>query len=249
MTRIESNLPSAGPDGDIGEMIKTEAKKLRPEKKVVKKRPLFGCFNCFLVLIIVVVAVGGWLASLAAKSGLAQLPVFNGVFYQLPEPIHWVKAGNAAGALDLQKLAADPTKPLVISEEELTAWFREGVVNANFEKYHIKIESGQLAVDPLQVELFAKISQPFAGYLTLAFAPQLRNQKLYLAAKNLKIGNLSLPTGWGQFLLDRTYNGTLASVQGSLPFAIKNISLRQGSALIEINQGSLNKIIPGNVKQ
>jgi len=238
MTRVESNLPQFGPEGsDLKELVKQEAKKLRPEKKVVKKRSFFSCFNCLILLLLVLAVLAGWLAFLVAKSGLVEIPIFSQLFYQTPQPIHWVKTDQLP-TTDLEKELAEKFQPgqkrLIIewNEVEMTQMLNENLEQINSTPDKLLIKETQIAIDSEQIEFFSQLEEPIAGYLTVSTVPRVEDQQLKFVVQEVKIGNLKLPPALAAWGIDKMINSRLSEVFAELPVIVKRVDLKMGRALV-----------------
>lgn len=241
MTRLESGLPGVEPGGEeLQKLIQHEAKKLRPQTKVIKKRPFFSCFNCSLVVLVILLVLAGWLLSLVAKSGLLPVPVFSDIFYQTPEPIHWVKvsAGQSPELLLSPNLGS---KILILKEENLTQMLQISIDQTNARQKRINIDFAQIAVDEEKVELFVKFNKPVKVYLAIGLLPQLENQQLMFNTVSLKIGSLEIPIAWVGSFFDRLINRQLGNVLTDLPLIFKKINLASGEIKIDF-EVDLSKI-------
>ncbi len=241
MTRIEEEetVGSSLDSAELQAAIKREAKKLRPKKQVIKKRPLFGCFNCLVVLLIIIALLLAWGLSAVAKSGLIEIPFISNWVYSDPEPLHQVTV-EKTGEIDLEKaigdeLASSVDTTITFTEEELTLILQQGIETINTIQSKFVAESGQVAIESQQAEIFLKVSSPLDGYLIIGFIPLIQNQNLYLEVQTVKLGNLEIPNSWGQELLDKTVNKELNKALDESPVILEEVTLVMGKMLVDFD--------------
>jgi hypothetical protein len=247
MTRVETNLPSTEVgSADVQAAIKEEAKKLRPEKQVITKRPLFSCFNCLVVFLIIIAVLIGWVLMLVAKTGFVDIPLFTDWFYQEPKPIHEVviKPGEQL-TMDQQALrttqAMQVGQAVVFTDKELTLLVQDSIKQLNQTGNKLTIESGQIAIEPEEAELFVKLATPVSGYLAIGFIPQLENRNLIFVPKKVKIGDLNVPVVVAKIIFDQVINSELKNSLKDLPLNLKAVRLETGKMLIDF-EVDVNKL-------
>ncbi|MBI5621949.1 hypothetical protein HY933_03750 [Candidatus Falkowbacteria bacterium] len=241
MTRIENDSdPVTGVDpAELRSAIKEEARKLRPQKQIIRKRPLFGCFNCLVLALIVMAFLLAGVLSAVAKSGVLTVPLFSDWLYTEPQPLHPVAATNTdLDALQrdvLRTLAQTQSTTVVFYETELTALLQQALTAAEQSQVPLTITDGQIAIASDRAEVWLRVSRPVAGVLTMAFVPRIQNQQLFLEVKELKLGQLSLPRGWGQILVNATINKTLGRALTDAPVVLRDARLTDGQLLIDFS--------------
>ncbi len=242
MTRIEDKK-------NRFEELEQEVDKLKKKLKRKQSKKIFNCGSCFLLFIIVVFVLVGFLAYFLAKSGLKQIPFLSERFYQEPAPSYLVKTDNltdqdkdvfaefkaavAQQAISQQAMGSFDIN-LEISQEQLTALLRDEIKNN--EVLAGRIDYIQLAILPDSLELFARAKEHSKLIITLNFLPEVKNGKLNLKVINFKVGDLKLPDFLGNlafsYLTEKSLNGILNLFEkyGQL----QNITLTKGYIMMEI---------------
>ena len=194
------------------EELQTEVERLKKSLKRKQNKKILTCGSCFLVILIIILVLLALIAYALAQSGLVNVPFFTEKFYQEPKPSCLVKTEGLTETevfdqiqkvivtqAATQKKTADFEVVIDLSEGQLTTLIREEVrKNSDLDK---KIDYLQMAILSDNIELFLKTKEPQNVRLTLAFKPSVKNGKVNLETKKVKIGNLSLPKFVAGFIL------------------------------------------------
>ncbi len=251
MTRIEDKKNQF-------DELEQEVDKLKKKLKRKQSKKIFNCGSCFLLFIIAVIVVVGFLAYVFAKSGLKQIPFFTERFYHEPTPTYLVETSNLSeqqkdllaqfkntvsqSAFNQQK-DGNLTIDWQLSQEQLTALLRDKVKSTR--ELNERIDYIQLAVLPENLELFARAKEPANLIITLNFSPEVKNGKFALKVVNFKVGDLKLPDSLGNlafsYLTEKSLNSmlNLFANYGQL----QDITLTKGSIIMEILINNLKDLI------
>ncbi|MBI4175149.1 hypothetical protein HY523_00865 [Candidatus Berkelbacteria bacterium] len=147
--------------------------------------------NCSLGCLGVLLLVGGGLAFLVARSGLAVIPGFSQLAYRSPEPRALVTTTDDQVKLLGERLlsqaeaqqATGEAMTVTLSEAELTALARQKTPEAT-----ITLRDGTLEwYTPYGLE-------KFTVYLTVEAVPKIEGDRLHADITRVKIGQLGVPT-------------------------------------------------------
>lgn len=223
MTRLENENKAPN---QLGEM-QDEIQQLKKQLKHKQSKKFLNCTSCSVILILVFIVLGAVLALVMAKSGLWQLPFFSDYFYHAPQPVYQVADSsfseadllsrlrqNATNEALKQKKSSNLSLSLDLTESELTALLLvQAKKNPELAQ---NIESGQIALTPTSAQLFLKAKSPKNLIVTLDFVPEIKDNKLNLAVKDFKVGNLSLPGFLGELLVENMLSDTLNTLLSSM---------------------------------
>ncbi|MFA5358301.1 MAG: hypothetical protein WC310_00585 [Patescibacteria group bacterium] len=241
MTRVENNFGSQSVDSkELQKMIREEAGSLRP--KVIKKRPFFGCCNCFGLVVVIVLVVAGYGAAATAKTGLIKIPVFSDIFYKQPQPVRAIEIVSGLTSVPVNSLVSgQANKDLIFKENDLSAILNNSLQELNKQQNNLFFDSAQVAIEEDRIEVFVKIQKPKEIYLTIDFLPQVEAGKPKLKIKDLKIGVLKIPTSISSVFFDQKINEEVEKIFGNLPIVIKEVVLERGKMIMrfDIDQSKL----------
>jgi len=226
---------------------KSEKEKMKEEIRTgvmdeMKKKKRKKTIACCSLGVIAVLLFLGLIFSLVAKSGLLEIPVFSKIFTKTASPQKVVnvtpeeiKSFETDIAEKLKTQVEPKIEPgatgqkvevsLKFTEKELTAFLRS--LESSEES---PLRNAQAVITPEKIEIFGEITAPNKTYLTLAFRPEIKDNELKITLKKIKLGTLSLPTSWGNFLAEKFLNKELQSTQNAIRKVgkLESISLGQG---------------------
>lgn len=216
MTRIEQeNKPNQQFDE-----LESEINTLKKQLKRKQSRKFFNCRSCALLIIIIFIVMGSFMAALAAKTGLWQIPFFTAYFYHQPVPIYEIKAadfdegdlvaqlGQSAKMQAIkQQKSSDLNISIELGEEKVTALLLAQIKKD--ESLAGKVETLQLAFTGDTAQLFIKLRSPQDMILTLDFRPEVKDNLLRVKVLKIKLGDLNLPKFLGSMLADNIIDNTI----------------------------------------
>lgn len=229
---------------DKKEKLKEEIRgEVISEMKKKKHKKIFTC--CFLKLLIVILILGG-IATIVAKTGIVDIPVFSKLFYKTPTPERIVSANIdkeksfeniLAQKLEQQiesgkKSETDGQKieiALDFTEEELTGFLKNAEATENF-----PFSYSQISISPDGLEVFGQLKELNKTFLTIILKPEVTEGNLKISFKEIKIGNLSLPPAIGNFLVDKFLKDQINSTQETISKngKLENIELADGKIVL-----------------
>jgi hypothetical protein len=226
---------------------KSEKEKMKEEIRAgvmgeMKKKKRKKTIACCSLGVIAALLFFGAIFSLVAKSGLFEIPVFSKIFTKTAAPQRVVSVTNEeienfeTGISEKLKTQVEPKiEPgatgqkvevsLKFTEKELTGFLRS-IESSNESPFR----NSQVVVTPEEIEIFGEITAPNKTYLTVAFRPEIKDNELEITLKKIRLGTLSLPTSWGNFLVGKFLDKELQSAQNAIRKVgrLESISLGQG---------------------
>ncbi len=212
--------------------VMSEMKNKKKNKKIACCSLIFAAVFLFLSL----TAVG------IAKSGVLEIPVFSKIFTKksTPERIVNVTPGEAKSfesdiAQKLKAQVEPKIEPgatgqkvdvtLVFTEKELTAFLRSLELSENS-----PLKNSQAVVTPEGIEVFGEVNMPNQTYLTIFFKPEVADGGLKITLKKIKLGTLSLPASWGNFLAQKFLSREIQDAEGAIRKIgeLKSLSMSNG---------------------
>ncbi|MCX6740491.1 MAG: hypothetical protein NTZ49_04660 [Candidatus Parcubacteria bacterium] len=251
MTRIENeNNQGQALDG-----MMSEIEHLKKQLKKKQSKKFVNCGTCLFGLLLVVLSLAVLAGYLAAKSGVAQIPVFSAYFYHQPEPVYEVAkisfdekalANRISQLARAEALKRQSTENIMISldlsEQELTALLNTW--EKSNEVVDSKVKSWQIAVSPDYMQLFLVANDPENWIFTLNFIPEIIQNKLAIKVDSFKLGDLSLPKFCGSILVENvltnSLNSALAVTQGA--FQVEGFVLADKKATLKIKIFNINTL-------
>lgn len=209
-----------------------------------------GCLkwfgSCFLITLILFVALAIYIASAIAASGLAEVPILSRIFFrQIPVPNRVVEPASSNAltkALENQIQAGKSDFiTLELSENEIT-----GLLDNLTKKPNPTIEKAQGAIDSDGLELFlktGKFDSPLSDlYFTVSILPKISDDQLDFEIKKFKIGHLSIPAA----LTNLGKNFTLNNLKKSPTYKELNLTeIRiESNKVIITGRPNLEKLLP-----
>jgi len=195
---------------DTAELKKDIKKQVEVDlRKQARRKKLFRCFSCLVLLIAVfgaVVFIGAWLV---ARTGLYEIPMISSWAFQVPEPVHRVDTSKGYTADDLllsmrtdinnlietqypgQLLVSEAS--ISLDEEIITAYLAETIQPSLVASGFI-LNQFQLAVEPEAIEIFGYLSRGDRPvYVTITAVPTILEDDISLEIKQARLGNLPVP--------------------------------------------------------
>jgi hypothetical protein len=226
---------------------KDEKEKLKEEireevTRDIKKKKHKKFFTCCLLESLLVVLILGSIAAGLAKTGLVEVPVFSKIFNKPPVPQKVVTVTPE----EVKNFSTDITKKveqevrsalvpgvtdqkveinLEFTEKELTALMQNLETNGD-----LPLKNSQISITPEGLEIFGEINEPRKTYLVINLKPEIRDGDLKIKIQKIKIGTLSLPAIFGNFLVEKLLNAQLDEVRDEIAKVgeLKNINLGEG---------------------
>lgn len=223
MARLTEGGETVYTAGEVSDVVRREVSRLRP-RVIKRRRPLFGCCNCFGIFFLLVVGGLGWGVWTLARTGVVTIPVVSTIAYHDPQPVQAVPDTLPSAAT----VALTGDRQVTITQETLTQLVRERFVGQSVNG--ITIQSAQVAITPDALELFLDLERPVNGVVTLGVVPTVQTDgQVHLNLQHAQLGLVSLPTGWAQWFIDRSLGTALNRSLGELPFPVTGIQLASGS--------------------
>lgn len=245
MSRQEGQLFS--PDPWLRE--KSEKERLKEELKVevmkeLKRRKWRKKLGCCLLGLICLFLILFLVASALAKTGLIEIPFFSKIFYKYPAPIREVKPSEVKSLEEIfQNKIRNQVKEKLISgretqkvdlkleftEQELTAALQEGIKTG-----FLPVSKVQAAVTSKEIEIFSQLIEPKV-FLTLRFKPELQDNQLIIKITKFKIGNLSIPYFFSNFLIEKYLRDKVSEINEFINRSgkLRELRLEEGKIVIE----------------
>lgn len=241
MTRLDA--PQSGPwieEKDEKEKLKEEIREevVAGMKKKRHKKFLTCCLLELLFVLLILVLI----ATAVAKTGLVEIPVFSKIFSKVSSPQRVVTITPEEIKnfdTDITKKLEQEVKSAIVpgrtdqeveislefTEKELTVLLQTLGSNGN-----LPLLNPQISITPEGLEIFGEISEPKKMYLTINIKPEIRDNNLEIKIKKIKIGTLSLPAIFGNFLVERILKTQLDEVRDEISKIgkLENINLEDG---------------------
>ncbi|MCL5794878.1 MAG: hypothetical protein M1338_00760 [Patescibacteria group bacterium] len=194
---------------------------IEPLRKVRRRRPRktfrsklkLTCLFLFLFFILAFGFIG--LAALA-KTGILEVPVLSGVFYQIPRPSHKVEISQedlAKFKNGLQIINTGGQATLIITEKELTYLLRQFLSSGQDPEFANNL---QATIDNNEIEIFGLMIKSLKINLTMRIKPEVLDGKLNFKIIEFKAGNLSLPPTIISWLPKRLLSDKLIKLNDNL---------------------------------
>jgi len=178
-----------------------EPEVIRPRK--IRKKPSFKK-SCFLILVVILLFFLITSVAVLARTGIAEIPFFSAIFYQTPKPTRVIEIEDSGEmAQKSPNITLNLEKGLVnfeLTEQDLTFILRQSLTG---QKDSYFAQNLQLVITNQQIELFGLLLRPVSANLTLNIKPFLTAGKLSYAVVGAKIGDLSVPAGLANWVLDK----------------------------------------------
>lgn len=187
-----------------------------------------GCC-LFIIVILFCLSIA---CAVVAKTGIVTIPVFSNLFYRLPVPERIVQvAPDASLDLTVTPNLVNRTAKVIITEAQLTLALRQNLSSIDA----LATQTMQALIEPDGVELFALVLKPVRANITVLLEPTVRDGRLAVAIKEVRIGNLPIPLSLAQRLAHWLFGDMLDRTAQSLQnFAVSEIELSKGSATVVI---------------
>lgn len=227
-------------------------KKLEQIESRVKSsnRHIFSCFNCLIYFVVLLLIGGFFLFKAVAKSGVMHVPYFTSSFFTNPKPDHIVAPIKESNQITLydkiktQVVAAQVSGgnsvsvPVIITEEDLSKALYT-YLNRNKQSY----DQVQVGVVDQTLEVFLH-SKDTSRYITAIIVPTFDDSGLEVEVKSLKVGLLSIPTAFLNWLVKVFFADILSKINEWLKSYTHVESLTWKPGAIEatlqiINNGTL----------
>lgn len=206
MVRIDSKPSSIQDTPQYQRLQKLKAKKIKlsrdqeiPPRHYRSNRKRSRKFSCCLFYSIILLVLCVFILALVAKTGIFNIPFFSYLFYQKPAPTRTVTVSSLLEKDELITQVSNQEITFEINENQLTS-----LLNAPVKKSQdIVIDELQAAIFSNQIEIFAHLKTPVDTYLTLEVLPQVTASLLNLEIIGIKVGNLPLPVGLANYMIDK----------------------------------------------
>lgn len=247
MVRVEEGQTSNELKKQITRQVEVDLRKQARRKKIVR---FFGCLALLVVVVGGLLIGGAWLA---ARTGLYDVPLISSWAFKTPVPIHKVEGAENFQQIDLLENLESKIVNLMkteypgklrvsaaevsLEEEILTAYIRQnidGIVENVSPSY--KVSYVQLAAEPEDMEFFLRLDRDdnLPVYLSVLFVPVPKDSKIDLDIKNVRIGNLNIPTFIAKPLAGALFGSLIEMLK--IPtvgfFYLKDIKLDYGELIL-----------------
>lgn len=186
-----------------------------------------------VALAIAVVFIGGGYA--LARTGVHTFRLFRWVPYEQPAPLRFVepRAVDAAKLLSSVRPLQKRDVSIALSEEELTGVLRQALIVDAERPYFSQI---QMVVTPDEVEVFGELVRPMRGYVTVGMVPRAHDGEISLQVHRLRFGQLPLPSGAANGIIQITAEKTLNTLFHQLGRlgTLSSVELRDRSMTVRI---------------
>ncbi|MDD5251667.1 MAG: hypothetical protein PHT12_03455 [Patescibacteria group bacterium] len=191
-------IPNTEKNAEKEEMKKEIIGEIRRDER---RRRLWSCVGCLFVEILIIAVPLYLVASIVAKTGVANVPVLTKWQYRPAAPTRIVTPDSrSTQAIIMEEAASAKPEPqlglvrLRLTEAELTTMVR-GAFAAAADQLPFPVSEAQLVVDTGRLELFLVSPRPERPVTVRAsFRPNLVNGALKLEATEIVIGAWQLPS-------------------------------------------------------
>jgi hypothetical protein len=247
MTRLDDQ---SSPDPWLHEKSEKEKMKEEIREKVMdeikdkkRKRRIIGCSLIFMAVCLLF----GFIGTGVAKSGLYEVPVLSKFFSSKATPqklIVLTPEELRDSEIDITQKLKNQVEPkiepgatgqkvavsLKFTEREMTAFLKS--LESSGES---PLRNSQVVVTPDEIEVFGELYTPNKTYLTVSFRPEIWENELTISLKKFKIGSLSLPVSWGNFLANKFLESQMKSSEEAIRKIgkLEKISLGAGELSID----------------
>jgi hypothetical protein len=218
----------------------TELEDFRPKRKKRRRRRKkislkARCCLWFLILLIFFLII---ITAFIAKAGVVQIPFFSQIFYRLAQPSRQIEIDNQELVNIIQQglnLEFDPQglATIEITEEELTYLFRQSLSGKDDSYF---AESLQLIISKDRIEFFGLLIKPISASITLIIKPYLVNNILDFELIQAKIGDLSPPPKFTNWLIDTFLGDKLTEINQEIGGMgqLQSLELKEGKLIITL---------------
>lgn len=245
-----TRLNETSPDPWLEQKSKEEKLKEEIREEVItemkrkKRRKTLTC--CFLELLSVVLVLS-LIATAVAKTGLVKVPLFSKIFYKTSAPQKVVTVTSE----EIKNFETDITEKL---KSQVKSQIKPGApsqkVEVNFEFTEKELTSflknleaqktsplgnAQVSVTKEAIEIFGEMEEPSKTSLTVAFKPEIKDDKLIIVLKKIKLGALPLPSSLGNFLVDKFLSSQLRAAGEAISKTgkLESIALEEGKIVLK----------------
>ncbi len=201
MARVEKNAGLESRLEDVkGEMVQEVRRRTRP------RRPWL---TCSLLLLVVLVGLGVWIAWMVAGTGLIHVPVFTSLAYEAPAPTRTVTPGVPVETVLSETFTSTLTRRLyegggALANTAVEASLTEASVTSSLRTFlekagmtWIDVSGVQIAVDPeVGMELFIPLrlgSQEVGTAGVVTFDLSVQDGNLVVAPTSVRLGSSKVP--------------------------------------------------------
>lgn len=218
-----------------------EKKLSRMENRLKKSnKKMFGCFNCLVYLLLLLLVLAGCVGYALAKAGIAEVPVLSKKLYTPPAYAYKVSVGGVDQEISIVTQLKSQTQGAFtrgVKEVTISLDVSETMLTNELLKQLEKDESiswAQVAVMPTHIEVYIDKG---GVIMIMKAVPVVKKGALQLDVTSVQIGQLVLWDWLGKGVVSVALDG-VASLFATIitPIGkVQEVSLKQGHMVLDVS--------------